>query len=77
MNADGDKGSKKKVKTKNKENVTCHRCKKKGHYANECDGERVSDKKDKKVTPEKKKQTGTTLLTDGTYDTCIRHRFSR
>ena len=64
VNADGGD---KKANKKSKENVTCHRCKKKGHYANECDGERVAD--DKKATPEKRKETGTTLLTDGGYDT--------
>jgi hypothetical protein len=69
VNADGDKGGEKKAKAKNKEHVTCHRCKKKGHYASECDGERMSDKEDKKPTTEKKKQTGTTLLTEGAYDT--------
>jgi Reverse transcriptase (RNA-dependent DNA polymerase) len=65
VNADG---ADKKAKAKTKENVTCHRCKKKGHYASECDGERVADDKDIKSTPEKKKETGTTLLTDGGYD---------
>ena len=70
VNADGDKGGDKKGKAKNMDNVTCHRCKKKGHYANTCDGERVLDDedKDKKTTSEKKKQTGTTLLTDGSYE---------
>jgi Reverse transcriptase (RNA-dependent DNA polymerase) len=68
VNADGDKGDKK-SKAKNKENVTCHRCKKKGHYANECDGERVVDGNDKDKDKDKaKKQSGTTLLTSGMFD---------
>ena len=69
VNANGDTGSKKKAKAKNKKNITCHRCKKKGHYANECNGDCVSDKEDKKPTPEKKKQIRTMLLTEGAYDT--------
>ena len=63
VNADG-----KRNKPRNIENVTCHRCKQKGHFANKCDNERVDD-----ATPETsetraavhKKQVGTTLLTDG------------
>jgi hypothetical protein len=56
---DGDKRTKGKP---NKRDVTCHRCKKKGHYATECDNERVADDEtqDKK---DGKTQTGTTLLT--------------
>ncbi|KAI2492174.1 hypothetical protein MHU86_22370 [Fragilaria crotonensis] len=53
-------GDKKTGKTKDKKDVTCHRCKEKGHYANECDNERVSDEKtDVKDKDNKtKKQTG-------------------
>ena len=63
VNAEG-KGN----KTRNVENVTCHRCKQKGHYANKCDNERVDDVEPKaaEIKPAaQKKQVGTTLLTDG------------
>jgi hypothetical protein len=66
VNADNDKGDK---KAKSKDNITCHRCKKKGHFANECDGERVTDGNEKKTASAPgKKQSGTTLLTSGMYD---------
>ena len=49
--------------------MTCHRCKKKGHYANKCDNERVDDTVPEATEGSKpavvKKQAGTTLLTDG------------
>jgi hypothetical protein len=32
---------KQEYKKRDKSHVTCHRCRKKGHYANECDGERA------------------------------------
>jgi hypothetical protein len=47
-----------------KSEVECRRCKKKGHYASECDNERYIEGADAKP----KKQTGTTLLTDGVND---------
>ena len=65
VNADNEKGDKK-AKPRSKEHITCHRCKKKGHYANECDGERVAESDEKKPAAESgKKQSGTTLLTRG------------
>ncbi|KAI2501035.1 Reverse transcriptase (RNA-dependent DNA polymerase) [Fragilaria crotonensis] len=68
VNADNEKGDKK-AKPRSKEHITCHRCKKKGHYANECDGERVAEGDEKKPAAEPvKKQSGTTLLTSGMYD---------
>ena len=57
---DGDKKTK---ATKDKKDITCHRCKKKGHYANECENERVTD--DAPAAESKsggKAHTGTTLL---------------
>jgi hypothetical protein len=54
---DGDKQAKAKT---NKRDVTCHRCKKKGHYATECDKEHVAD--DELQDKGGKTQTGTTLL---------------
>ena len=58
------------TKPRNIENITCHRCKRKGHYANKCDNERVDDEGDgEQKVAVVKKQTGTTLLTDGdVYD---------
>ena len=57
---DGDK----KGKARDKKDITCHRCKKKGHYANECDNERVADENSVSKNKEGgKTQTGTTLLT--------------
>jgi hypothetical protein len=56
-------GEKKEKATKDKKDITCHRCKKKGHYANECENERVVDEgsaKDGKNGG--KTQSGTTLL---------------
>ena len=47
-----------------KSEVECRRCKKKGHYASECDNERYIEGAEAKP----KKHTGTTLLTDGVYD---------
>ena len=67
---DGDKKSK---AVKDKKDVTCHRCKKKGHYANECDNERVTEG-DTPVSENKsggsgKTHTGTTLINvDGFLD---------
>ncbi|KAI2491042.1 Reverse transcriptase (RNA-dependent DNA polymerase) [Fragilaria crotonensis] len=46
--------------------ITCHRCRQKGHYASECDNERVTD--DKPKDTKAKSQTGTTLLTDGAHE---------
>jgi hypothetical protein len=64
-------GDKKAGRANAKKEVTCHRCKQKGHYANECDNERVVDNKpDDDVKESKTKaQAGTTLLTlDGFFD---------
>ena len=66
VNAEG-----KNTKMRSIENVTCHRCKKKGHYANKCDNERVDDEgnDEHKTTGAGRKHIGTTLLTDGdVYD---------
>jgi hypothetical protein len=61
VNADGEK---RKGKVKSKKEVECHRCKQMGHYANECDNERVTDDKPTIAEPKMgKTQTGTTLLT--------------
>ncbi|KAI2499082.1 Reverse transcriptase (RNA-dependent DNA polymerase) [Fragilaria crotonensis] len=49
-----------------KAQITCHRCRQKGHYASECDNERVTD--DKPKDAKAKSQTGTTLLTDGAHE---------
>ncbi|KAI2498799.1 hypothetical protein MHU86_15702 [Fragilaria crotonensis] len=66
VNADSEKADKK-AKPRSKEHITCHRCKKKGHYANECDGERVAEGDEKKPAAEAaKKQSGTTLLVAST-----------
>jgi hypothetical protein len=45
------------TKPRNIENITCHRCKRKGHYANKCDNERVDDEGggEQKVVAAKKK----------------------
>ena len=64
-------GDKKASKAKTRMEITCHRCKQKGHYANECDNERVADDKPDGNNKESKTkaQAGTTLLTlDGFLD---------
>jgi hypothetical protein len=68
VNADGER---KQGKVRNKDHVTCHRCRKKGHYANECENERATDGAPESRVEMKlasKKQTGTTLVTEGAYD---------
>ena len=56
LNADGERKPKMK-NNKTKADIICHRCKQHGHYANECDNERVTDDK-----PTTMAQAGKTLL---------------
>jgi hypothetical protein len=50
--------------------MTCHACRRKGHYANKCDNERVDDEDNgEHKAAAVRKQVGTTLLTSGNvYD---------
>jgi hypothetical protein len=61
----------KKGKARDKKDVTCHRCKQKGHYANTCENERVTGETAPENKSEGKTQSGTTLLTLENLDTFL------